>query len=132
LAKWQLYKPTDLVLQAPAAATTVWIGYRTTPANMPFGTTHFDLNIIDGVCYILHVELVPEHRGRGHGAQLYDLLVAIAREWPCDRVEQTPSGWTTTGETRAKYLERHGWTLRGNIAEKELTNGSGNRTRRIE
>lgn len=93
---------------------------RTSERSDPRGTTHADVNILDGVFYLLHIELRSEDRGRGVGEELYQLFEFAARCLKCRRIEQTPSGWTKTGETRASYLERRGWTIDGNIAFKTL------------
>lgn len=87
------------------------VGYRSLPGNWVPGSTHFDLNICGDVCHLLFIEVEKRHRGWGHGKQLYELIVAIAKELGCTTVEQTASGKTPRGETRGQYLARHGWTI---------------------
>ena len=86
-----------------------WIGYRTTASNQTQGTTHFDVNVIRGVFFILSIELDQEHRGKGHGAALYKLLEQMARRLNCHQVQMTPSGRTPSGESRESYLLRRGY-----------------------
>lgn len=71
----------------------------------------FSANVIDGVFYLLAIELPRSLRGQGHGSRLYEALVKIASELGCSRIEQTPSGWSPNGETRAHWLERRGWII---------------------
>jgi len=87
----------------------VWLGYRTSPSNITHGTSHFDVNIIGNVFYVLSIAVAPEGRGKGHGAALYRVLEDIASEWGCRRVQMTPSGCTSTGESRKDYLLRRGY-----------------------
>lgn len=97
-----------------------YICFRTVQTPPLNDTTHFDVNIIDDVFYLLDIELEPRHKGKGLGLQLYEALENIARDLGCTRIEQTPSGWTHSGETRASYLQRHGYTLKGRVAIKEF------------
>src|SRR3989344_9146337 len=71
-----------------------WVGYRTKEANLPIGTTHFDLNLIGNICYVLWIELSEQERGKGLGRQLYGIIESIAKDVGCDRVRLTPSGET--------------------------------------
>ena len=88
---------------------------------IPIGSTHFDVNVTEeGVFYLLHIELEPCFRGRGIGNELYFLLEWLAKKLGCHRIEQTPSGTTFSGESRASYLERRGWKLKDWIAYKEI------------
>ena len=79
----------------------------------------FDLNLISGDLYLLSIMIAAGDRGKGHGAQLYDLIVQAGRELGCGRVIQTPSGHTPSGETRRSYLFRHGWLPMGQEVFKE-------------
>lgn len=96
----------------------VWVGYRTTEANIPSGTTHFDLNLIDNICYILWIELSEQERGGGFGRQLYSVIEDIARDVGCDRVRLAPSGKTTSGKTRLEYMQALGYRVVGDEVEK--------------
>lgn len=83
-------------------------------------STHFDVNIIDDLFYLLSIQITKENRGKGLGLKLYNILEKIAKELNCNKIVQTPSGWTKTGESRESYLMRKGWTLENNIAYKNL------------
>ncbi len=87
----------------------VWLGYRTSPNHQPRDTTHFDVNILKGVFYVLEIRVEPQHRGKGHGDALYKVLEAIAKDAGCHKVQMTASGWTHTGEARKDYLLRRGY-----------------------
>lgn len=130
IRKFALYDPAHEVLVHPIGKGKTsgnehwWIGYRTHPSNIPDGSTHFDLNLCDDILYLLHIELLREHRGKGHGSQLYQVVEAIAKRLKCSMLEQTPSGWTPSGDTRAKYLERRGYTIQHNVAIKRFENAA--------
>ena len=96
------------------------ISLRTTRDNIPIGTTYADINILGDVFYLLHIEIQQGHRGKGHGTELYRLFEQVAKELGCKRIEQTPSGTTIRGETRAAYLKRRGWQTNETIAWKDL------------
>lgn len=98
----------------------IWAGYFAFDDDFRRHETHFDLNLIGDVCYLLSIQLAPEQRGKGHGWALYQAIEQAARELGCSRVEMTASGWTVRCETRAKWLERRGYSLRGNVAWKDL------------
>lgn len=103
-----LYEPAHDVLSCDISGG-VWLGYRTTKSNQSHGTTHFDVNILGDVFFVLNIEVEKSHRGKGNGAALYAVLEAIAKEIGCKWVQMMPSGWTGTGETRENYLIRHGY-----------------------
>jgi len=86
-----------------------WVGYRTTKGRAPRDSTHFDINVERDICYLLWIELVREERGKNHGRALYGAVENIARDLGCDRVRQTPSGWTPDGKTRKDYLKNLGY-----------------------
>ena len=73
------------------------------------GTTHFTINVIYGIFYLLYVEIEPTERGKGYGDQLYTLLEQVASDLGCREFRQTPSGTTRGGETRRDYLLRRHW-----------------------
>lgn len=85
----------------------------------------FDLNVIGETCYLLDIEVGLDFRGNGHGAALYDTCERIARDLGCTRIEQTPSGWANGGEPREDYLRRHGWTVEGTVAFREIGREGG-------
>ncbi|VVB77545.1 Uncharacterised protein [uncultured archaeon] len=82
------------------------IGYRTNGERLSElkGTTHFDIELIDDICYILYIELVEEERGMGIGWSLYETIHKFAKDYGAKKVRQTPSGWTPQGKTRRDYL----------------------------
>lgn len=82
---------------------------------------HVDIHISGKKLYLCSIELLPWHRGQGLGYKLYKLVETIARDFGCTEVEQTASGTTHTGESRAEYLRRKlGYTLNGDVAKKEI------------
>lgn len=105
---WPLYR-TDFVLFAIALENDGWsLGYSAPRPRRPFGT-YWDANIIKDVFYLLHIQIDKKLRGKGHGAQLYEIIERIAQELKCRRIVQHPSGATINGETRRQYLNRRGW-----------------------
>ena len=127
LSAWPLYCDEHEVLMRPLDHGH-WLAYRTKPANHPFGTTHWDANVIDTVFYLLHIELLSANRGKGYGNQLYEIIERIAADIGCTEIRQTPSGWTPRGESRMNYLCRRGWARDGEEVMKRLRPlPSGNR-----
>ena len=118
LAKWPLYSK-DHFVKTLEVCGGVWLGYSTT--NSPRTTlsrarlTHFDVNILNDVFFVLDICVEPQHRGKGHGDALYKVLEEIAAEAGCHKVQMTASGWTHTGELRMDYLLRRGYQQFGNI-----------------
>ena len=119
LAKWPLYDASHEV-SSRRINGGFWIGYRTVSGHRPHGSTHFDVNILNGVFYVLSIEIVPEHRGKGHGAALYKALEEIALKLGCHRVQMTPSGNTATGESRESYLLRRDYEKFGGEVVKHV------------
>jgi GNAT superfamily N-acetyltransferase len=121
LPEWPVYKPTHrLNLHKFHDSLHGSIAYRTTPDNIPDGTTHFDLNIVGTDCFLLYIELEESLQGRGLGSALYKLIEDAARDGGCVRLRQTPSGWTYLGEPRMAYILRRGYERAGVEAIKEL------------
>lgn len=77
---------------------------------------HIHINIEGKTFYLLSIEIDNCFRGKGYGSELYNFLVEMARYIGCNRIVQTPSGKTYTGETREDYLKRRGWQSNGVIA----------------
>lgn len=121
LASWALYSK-DHKVEARDISGGVWLGYRTTSANRSHwrATTHFDVNVVGEVFFVLEICVEPHQRGKGHGNTLYKILEAIAKEAGCSRVQMMPSGWTASGETRKDYLLRRGYTEFGNEVIKKV------------
>ena len=61
-----------------------------------------------------------DERGKGYGVMLYNMVEEIGRLFGCVRYEQTPSGWTHTGETRESWLLRRGFQKDGNVVFKQI------------
>ena len=97
------------------------IGYRTAAENLGSmdGTTHFDIQLIGDICYILWVELEKDKRGRGYGWKLYETIHHFARDLKLAKVRQTPSGgFIIDGkikETRRDYLLKRGYVPCGEL-----------------
>ena len=70
-------------------------------------------NIIGDVFYLLSIHLPNGYRGKGYGDSLYMAVERIAADVGCRQIRQTPSGNTSTGETRQSYLNRRGWSNDG-------------------
>jgi len=122
LLRWPLYHQTHQT-QVTSLKSGVFIGYRTAANGFrgdPSGSTHFDVNVIGPMFFLLHIEVVKYNRGRGMGEKLYGVLTSIAAELQCSEIRQTPSGKTHTGESRMDYLLRRGWSRDGNEVFKSL------------
>lgn len=115
--RFELFDESHRVNVHVVNSRNVCIGYRTT-AEKAFqlrGTTHFDIQIIEDICYILHIELEKEKRGRGIGWSLYELIHNFAKDMKVRSVRQTPSGWTHKRKTRGEYLLERGYRPFGRI-----------------
>ena len=78
---------------------------------------HFDIEIIDKTFYINGIGIDREHRGKGQGAALYELLEQVARDMDCDRIVMSASGKTPSGEDRGDWLRRKfGYVKTGGIS----------------
>lgn len=91
----------------------LYLGWKSSVGKLEF-------NIVDRTAFLLEIEIDPKYRKQGFGSQLYVIAERIAARLGCARIEQTPSGWTPSGETRASYLQRRGWVLEGRIAYKRI------------
>ena len=122
LAKWPLYSE-DHFVETRDISGGVWLGYSTT--NLPRTTlsrvilTHFDVNLLKRVFFVLDICVEPQYRGKGHGDALYKVLESIAAEVGCHKIQMTASGWACKGkiriETRMDYLLRRGYQKFNNI-----------------
>jgi GNAT superfamily N-acetyltransferase len=80
------------------------------------GSSFWEAEVCGGIFYLLGIQVEPRHRGKGHGAALYEIITEIARELGCNEIRQMPSGWTSNergiNETRPRrdYLHDRGWT----------------------
>lgn len=124
LLKWPPFEEGQLRLETLSRPDHLWISFRTV-ATLIQHSTHFDVNVDGSTFYLLHIELEDRHRNKGLGSQLYQILEKVAQEIGCRVFEQTPSGWTPRGETRAAYLQRRGYTLVGDVARKEFNTEVG-------
>ena len=85
------------------------IQYRTKKQNIPWWTTHFELQVDNDSCYLLEIEVEEGQRGKGIGKELYGIVENVARKCGCRRVVMTASGNTVTGKTRKEYAEGLGY-----------------------
>lgn len=74
--------------------------------NRPDRSSGFSLQVDGDVCYLLTIGIVSSRRGQGLGLLLYRIIEEIALEFGCTRIQQMPSGWTPSGETRGSWLVR--------------------------
>ena len=95
----------------------ICIGYRTTAETIKElrETTHFDIQLIENICYILNIELDRDKRGSGLGWNLYGAIHCFAKDFGCEKIRQTPSGWTPEGKTRRDYLLEKGYVPFGKL-----------------
>lgn len=128
MSEWSLYEKEACIYATPLHPG--WsIGYCNTFDGIPFTPgmriskdppSFFSLNWCEAILYLIFIQVAPEHRGKGHGEQLYDLIVEFARRLGCKEVRQTPSGgWE--GQSREAYLVKRGWFMVGNEAVKLTT-----------
>lgn len=123
--EFPLWKDNHLLI-AHQMANGISIAYMEKPRSTP-NQTCFDLNIIDDILFVLFIQVVKNKRGRGYGRLLYRLVEWIGIRFECKEVRMTPSGWTSSGETRASYLERLGYELCPNgEVRKELKRAASN------
>lgn len=116
LAKWPLFIPAHEVTVhvTEPGRPRVAFGYLSDLAARIYsdeGLVLLDLELDRDTLYGLSVWLKPQHRGQGLGQQLYEVWERLGRRLGCRRIVGYPSGWTSTGETRADYMLRHGFTL---------------------
>lgn len=120
LVDFPLYTPSHRI-NVTFREENIYIGYRTSNNNQTHGTTHFDLQITDNICYLLTIEIEKEKRGRGFGKDLYRTIENIASQQGCTRIELTASGSTSRGESRKEYMLRLGYSeLKDLAVYKEL------------
>ncbi len=126
LATWPLFDAESHHVLTRNISGGEWLGYRTELNPLLQNVTGFDVNVLDGVFFVLSITVDLSERGKGHGNTLYKVLEAIAKNAGCIRVQMTASGWTHTGESRKDYLLRRGYREFENIeVVKDLTNDSG-------
>lgn len=119
LRAWPLFKEDHDVRCREIGDNRFWIGYRTA-VDLPLrSTTHFNVNVICGIFYLLDIEIQEKSRGKGHGNHLYVICEDLAAKLGCTEIRQTPSGWAN-GETRLEYLMRRGWKEDGNEVFKAI------------
>lgn len=126
LKSWPWYRPIHEVFGVAVGDNAISVGYHPYGSNQRHShTTHLDINIIthrngERVCYLLTIGLDEEHRGKGHGRELYQLVEDWALEMGCVRVTLTASGSTYRGDTRADYMRRLGYEVDGSLCTKHL------------
>ena len=84
------------------------------------------MNFERDICYLVSISLARDLRGKGIGNSMYLAIEGIAKDMSCERIRQTPSGWTNRikrgmRETRRDYLKRKlGYVNCGLAVEKIL------------
>ena len=98
------------------------VAYRTV-SEIHHETTCFDIQFIEHICYILHINIEPKERGKGNGRKFYSAIENTARDYGSDRIRLTASGDMPDGRTKTEYMESLGYTrtrhLGGNMWEVE-------------
>ena len=97
----------------PLGSNNICLNYRTTAklGSQLSGTTHFDIQLIGYICYLLNIELEESLRGKGAGWTLYESIHQFSRNAGYKNVRQTASGWTPQGKTRKQYLLERGYII---------------------
>ena len=110
-----LYQEAHKVDSSLINSINLWIGYRTIVGN-PFEileTTHFDVNVMGDICFLVAISLENQFRGKGLGWKLYESVHDIAKRIGCERVRTFPSGGFFEGrrmiESREDYLLKRGY-----------------------
>ena len=125
MSRWSLDTPHSVirVVNIDRSGVTRWaIAYdrqKTHRQNNTAMSTYSGLSLeyhsSSGILYLLHISIADSFRGKGFGAELYRLVVDIAKQLKCREVRQTPSGWAAvTREPRVDYLTRRGWVADNN------------------
>lgn len=120
LQNWELYTPDDFVAVHSFADNTRYnIQYCGGFDGVPFGAAmhmakdppnflNMEHHPGEHKLYLMFIQVLPEHRGKGHGHALYDCVLQIAQKLGCKYVQQLPSGGYEH-QSRADYLLRRGW-----------------------
>ena len=109
LSEFPLHRPEHQVNVRITGGDIILLNYRTTKQNIPFGSTHFDIQIYSNTCFLLEIELEEKERGKDLGKKLYKTVEEIARSLDCKRVVMCPSGKTITGKSRRDYVKDLGY-----------------------
>ena len=122
LKRFPLYHTGHTVLVGPSPTKlvpgAVFVSYRTTKGDH-HGKTHLSLQFEGSTCYLVGIGLEPMYRGVGLGKELYGIAEKIARQVGSMKVVMTPSGKTSTGETRKDYVKKLGYREIPNSIEVE-------------
>lgn len=110
-----LYQEEHNVDSSPLGENGLWIGYRPKGGGIfrTLGSTHFDLNVIRGIFYLVSIGLEKSQMGKGLGWKLYETTHQIAKDLGHQFVRTRPSGWfireNKLVESRRDYLLRKGY-----------------------
>lgn len=121
LQGYPLYQPEHYAEAFEFACGRLCLTWQTKQVIPRISTTHLDLEVDGTALYLLSIGLDPEQRGQGLGKQLYALVEAVAADLGCQLVVTTPSGWTPRKESRAAYVQRLGYQMKGDEAYKIIT-----------
>lgn len=128
LQAWPLYTEKDHVEAKQLAGGYWWVGYCGDCPLVPFtgmmrmakDPPHlFELNVRDGIGFLLFIQIQREYRGLGLGPPLYDVVCEICRRLGCTQLRQTPSGGYGD-QTREDYLLKRGWIDAGGEVYRDL------------
>jgi len=120
---WVFHENTHKILSKNLDKNKIWLGCHKINQSYSLSAwdnTHFDVNIIDDIFYLLGISISKEYRGKGHGNDLYVVLENIAREFGCSKIQMNPSGETQTGDSRKNYLLKRGYNETGIEVYKDL------------
>jgi len=120
LTAFSLYSP-EQVVYCKEGDGNIYLNWQTGSMSPRNRGTYFDTQVTNGMFYLLHIEINQEYRGQGLGFQLYNIIEEIAKDSGSHTIEMTPSGWTTTRESRMAYVCRKlHYRPQGIVAVKKL------------
>lgn len=111
LSRLEIYEPSDRV-KVESEGDRIFIQYKKDNCIGLLGTTHFALQIEEGVCYLLSIGRNAKLRGRGIGKQLYDLVERVCVDLDLKSIQLAFSGngkekyWESLGFTRIEGYEQ--------------------------
>lgn len=76
----------------------------------------FGIQVLNGTCYILWIEVAALYRRKGIGRSVVSRIEKFARLHGCKILEATPSGMG------CQFFPAIGFTMHGIVARKELVN----------
>jgi GNAT superfamily N-acetyltransferase len=109
LEKTEVYRPEHEVY-ARDHDSGISLAYRASEG-IPIGNTRFDIQLCQGLCYILYIQRDRKDSGKGYGRQMY-----LAIEDFCRRTKHNTISLTSSGEKRKEF-----WKSLGFVQKEELT-----------